>query len=116
MELSQKINIIYDTIRLGMPLYDACILATCTDEEVEQIQADEEIQRKVKFIQKEEEMALLRDHQTARQIASGKGSTKGLEWMLEKLNPDRYGRSGTVDLPTGSKVAVYLPEKEEEKK
>ncbi len=42
-------------------------------------------------------MDLLTNHEAASRLAGLKGNTHGFEWMLEKINPERFGRSQKGD-------------------
>lgn len=93
MELQDRKEHVLRSIQLGLDLYSACILAGCTEEETELLEADQEFNKRVLYERKKEELALLRDHSTARGIAAEKGNTKPIEWMLEKLNPEQWGKA-----------------------
>lgn len=114
MELDQKKEIVIKCVRLGMSLASAMILAACDDLDTDRLNSDANFLRRVRFVQKEEELALLRDHQTARIIAAQKGNTKPIEWMLTRFDPERYGGKDAGDT-TPIDVAIYLPEKDDDR-
>jgi hypothetical protein len=111
VELSEKKEHILRCIQLGMDVYSSQIIAQCTEDEVEKLKDDEEFNNKILFYQKLQERDLLKQHGEAALIAGLKGSTHAFEWILEKLNPERFGKGGSVELPPGSNITIYLPEK-----
>lgn len=112
MELDNKKNHIIRCIQLGMDVYSAEIIAQCTVEEMDQLSNDEDFNNQILFYQKYQEQELLQQHKEASLIAGLKGNTHGFEWMLEKINPDKFGRNGSIDLNVPKGIEIYLPEKE----
>ena len=112
MELVDKKEHIIRGIKTGLDLYSSMIIATCTSHEIKELEDNEEFKGEVLFAQKYLEQALLEAHTAASNISQTKGGTHGVEWMLEKLNPERFGKSTKVTLPPGGGASIYLPEKE----
>jgi len=104
MTLETKKKIIYNTIKTGMELKRAFLLAECSDEDIEQIESDEEFMTKIDKYQVYAERKMLELHAKACQIAATKGNTTGMQWKLGKLNPDRWGEKKTDILIPGKLV------------
>lgn len=98
-------------IKLGMDQMSAMLIAQCTSSEIEQLEVDERFQREIQFRQHILEMELLEKHMHGRNLAVSKGVTRPIEWMLEKINKDRWSSKGN-DMPLQIQHAtIYLPEK-----
>ena len=111
VELDQKRKHIMRCIKLGMDLTSSMIVAQCTPTEIELLEADDRFHREVQFRQHILEMELLERHKNGRDLAASKGMTRPVEWMLEKVNKDRWSGKGN-DMPFNIQNAViYLPEK-----
>lgn len=91
MTLKQKRELVFTFIDLGMGLYEAYLCSSCTIEETELLDTDENFQREVKTKYALMEVNLLRKHDTAIDIAALKGNASPIQWRLDKLNPKKYG-------------------------
>jgi len=91
MSFENKILIIEEIISLGMSLYEAFLIAECTEEEILILQNSNEYKKKFELIKLIEERELLKKHKEATEIALKKGNTKPIEWKLSKLKPEVYG-------------------------
>lgn len=113
MELSEKIGRILNVIKLGMDLPAAFILAECTLEEQEAIEADPSFQLKVQFSQKKLEEDILEKFKNAMHGNLMAGNTSDARWLLERLNRERFGSSSKVtETSTGAgetNVHIYIP-------
>ena len=60
------------------------------------LEADPEIASLREHIKADIELELLELHRVARRIAASKGQGRPIEWMLEQVRPDKYGRSNAT--------------------
>jgi hypothetical protein len=74
----------WDTALVAINVPIAIIAALDTDAQVI------ETRKQIKAMQ---ELELLELHRTARRIAASKGQGRPIEWMLENVRPDKYGRN-----------------------
>jgi len=98
-----------------MDVVSSMIVAQCTADEIEILNDDIEFSNKVLFHSKHLEMKLLDNHRTGRVFAASRGNTHGVEWMLERINKDKWGNK--IDDGTGTvinNVNIYLPKKDSE--
>lgn len=87
-------------IQLGMEPERAFILAELPQDVIEQLELDEDFQKEIDTTQLLLEKELLDRHRRAVEIAILKGNTKPIEWMLGKINPDRWGdKSDEIIIP-----------------
>lgn len=91
MVLSEKKAFVLKYIRLGMDALSAMICAECTDEEISSLDTDNDFQRQIKLVSKLEEMRMLEGFERARANNLSMNDTRDTRWMLEKINPDRFG-------------------------
>lgn len=91
MELSDKTYLIEQSIELGMSKYDSYLLAGVTEKERELIEKDTEYQSYLDTIVKEKEQKLLQMYYANLNISVSKGNLSSIQWMLSKLNPDKWG-------------------------
>lgn len=81
---------ILNCVSLGMEPYRAYILSELPKEEIEKLEADEQFLREVEITQVILEKNLLVKHKDALETALEKGNSKPIEWMLSKVNPDKW--------------------------
>lgn len=113
VELAEKQEHVIRCIKLGMDVMSSMIIAECTAEEIETLNKDIEFTAKIKFHSKLLEMKLLDNHKMGRVYAASRGNTHGLEWMLERINKDKWGNKTDDGAgPIINNVNVYLPEKD----
>lgn len=93
MKLEGKKQLIYECVRLGMDLYEATLLAECSDEQIELLNNDEIFQKRVLYNEHIKEKELLEMHDEAIRMAIEKGDTKGIQWRLEKIKPAKYAKT-----------------------
>lgn len=113
MEIEQKKKHIIRCIKLGMDLNSSMIVSQCTNDEMELLESDEGFIREIKFRQHLMEAELLDKHRLGRNLAVTKGNTKPIEWMLERVNKERWSSksdSGNEAINIEHAI-VYLPEK-----
>ena len=93
MRIDEKKQLIYEFVKLGIEQYEAILLAECDDDEIETLNNDPIFQKRSTYnkLKKEEELLLL--HDEAIRIAIDKGDSKGIQWRLEKLKPEKYSRT-----------------------
>lgn len=75
-----------------MDLFQAEILAECTEEEMKQLEEDQEFQLHLKQEMILEEYELLEKHKDAMNTAISKGNTTAIQWKLERINPKKWAR------------------------
>ena len=80
-------------IRLGADLTTAALLAGYDFDDIEDLEEDEILQRKIKVTEAELQFKHLKRIDTASAIAAEKGTASPSQWMLEKLNPERFGKA-----------------------
>jgi hypothetical protein len=59
---------------------------------IEILEIDEQIIATRRQLKAMLELELLELHRTARKIAASKGQGRPIEWMLEQVHPEKYGR------------------------
>ena len=84
---------IIEYVKLGMDFYGAAIAAECTQEYIDRLEADEDLQRLLSFVVKQKEQELLHRLHRAADIALLKGDTRSTERILEIINPERYSKT-----------------------
>lgn len=110
MELNQKKDCILRCIKLGMDWYESCIVAECTEPEIELLESDIAFQKLIEQKQAIQEYEWLLAHNVAMDIAKKKGNTKPIEWRLAKLNPNKYDSNNnkTIKLEAPENIVVNL--------
>lgn len=93
MKLEEKKQLILECVRLGMDTYESTLLAECDEEEIEILNTDKMFQKRIEYSKHCKERDLLELHDEAVSIALGKGETKGIQWRLEKLRPEKYAKT-----------------------
>lgn len=95
-----KSDLIYNALLIGMSLKDAFIYAGCTEQEISDILADDAQMAYYNQLSKQHEYALLEKLQTVADKQMNMGKEAALTWMLERVNPDRWGgKAKTDELP-----------------
>lgn len=95
-----KIDLIYNALMIGLSLKDAFIYAGCTEAEISDILSDDIQMAKYNQIIKQFEYGLLEKLQTVADKQMNMGKEAALTWMLERVNPDRWGgKAKTDELP-----------------
>jgi hypothetical protein len=86
-----KKDIIINAIQLGMSLYKAAVIAELNSDEIAALEGDETFQAEIEAHQAIQEKQLLERFNTAMEIAAEKGNTSPIQWMLSKINPEKWG-------------------------
>lgn len=95
-----KHDLIYNALLIGMDLRSACIYAGLTEAEISELLADDIQMARYKQLQKSFEYSLLEKLQTVCDKQMNMGKEAALTWMLERVNPERWGnKSKTDELP-----------------
>lgn len=95
-----KSDLIYNALLIGMSLKDAFIYAGCTEQEISDILADDTQMAYYNQLAKQHEYRLLEKLQTVADKQMNMGKEAALTWMLERVNPDRWGgKAKTEELP-----------------
>lgn len=95
-----KSDLIYNALLIGMSLKDAFIYAGCTEQEISDILSDDAQMAYYNQLSKQHEYALLEKLQTVADKQMNMGKEAALTWMLERVNPDRWGgKAKTDELP-----------------
>lgn len=102
-------------VKLGMDLKTAMYTVACTEEEMEQLTNDESFLHRVEVTKAILEMNLLEDHHDAMQLQLAEGKTTAVQWKLERLNPNKWGKTTADNNPdnTPKIVIVEIPGLEE---
>jgi hypothetical protein len=108
MNLESKKQHILRCIKLGMDLYRACIVATCTPAEIELIESDERFSDMVDAQLAMAEYDLLEMHDIAMRNAAQEGKTTAIQWKLGKLNPKWENKEKDLNIRTPEVVTVIL--------
>jgi len=108
MDLESKKDHVLRCVKLGMDLYRACIVATCTPAEIEVIEADERFSDMVEAQQAIAEYDLLEMHEIAMRNAAQEGKTTAIQWKLGKLNPRWENKEKDLNIRTPEAVTVIL--------
>ena len=104
-----KAEMVISFIRLGMDFEKAAIAAGLQLEDIDELREDAEFQYEIKIAYACMEKELLERHESAAKIQESKGGTHAAEWMLEKINPNRYGKSVNTKL-SGLEGVVFPTE------
>lgn len=95
-----KSDLIYNALMVGLSLKDAFIYAGCTEQEISDILADDRQMAYYNQIARQLEYSLLEKLQTVADKQMNMGKEAALTWMLERVNPDRWGgKARTDELP-----------------
>ena len=95
-----KSDLIYNALMIGLSLKDAFIYAGLTEAEMSEILSDDERMAYYNQIARQFEYSLLEKLQTVADKQMNMGKEAALTWLLERVNPDRWGGKGkTEDLP-----------------
>jgi hypothetical protein len=92
VEIEQKKEHVLRCVRIGLDFYKSCLIATCTESEIDQLREDEDFQEEIGIVQAVEEYRLLESLDEAIHYAKNKGNSSGIQWKLERLNPDKWGK------------------------
>ena len=95
-----KTDLIYNALMVGLSLKDAFIYAGCTEQEISDILSDDIQMARYNQIARQFEYSLLEKLQVVAEKQMNMGKEAALTWMLERVNPDRWGgKSKTDELP-----------------
>lgn len=95
-----KSDLIYNALTVGLSLKDAFIYAGCTEAEISDILADDVQMAKYNQLARQFEYSLLEKLQTVADKQMNMGKEAALTWLLERVNPDRWGgKQKTDELP-----------------
>lgn len=95
-----KSDLIYNALMVGLSLKDAFIYAGCTEQEISDILSDDVQMARYNQIARQFEYSLLEKLQVVADKQMNMGKEAALTWMLERVNPDRWGgKAKTDDLP-----------------
>lgn len=121
-----KHDLIYNALLIGMSLKDAFIYAGCTEQEISDILSNDAQMAYYNQLSKQHEYSLLEKLQTVADKQMNMGKEAALTWMLERVNPDRWGgKAKTDELPDvhihlsdadiSDCMEIHSPVKQEEK-
>jgi len=95
-----KSDLIYNALTVGLSLKDAFIYAGCTEQEISDILADDRQMAYYNQLARQLEYRLLEKLQAVADKQMNMGKEAALTWMLERVNPDRWGgKAKTDELP-----------------
>lgn len=95
-----KSDLIYNALLAGMSLKDSFIYAGLTETEMSDILSDDEKMAYYNQLIKQNEYSLLEKLKTVADKQMNMGKESAITWMLERVNPDRWGgKAKTDELP-----------------
>lgn len=109
-KLKNKCFMILTYIKLGMTKYRAYLLAELDDEEIKLLDNDDEFQKDITITEALLEKNLLEKYEDIMEKSSNKGNPNAVQWMLSKINPDRWGNKVSINDNNKEKVRIYLPD------
>lgn len=95
-QYSQRIS---GALAVGLDWDTALIAVNVPVHLIPVLEADESLKSLQERIKAQMELDLLTLHQTARKVAAFKGQGRPIEWALEQLRPEKYGRSSNNTPP-----------------
>lgn len=101
-----KKTMVLNYIELGMEKDRAYILVRLTAQEMEELDNQLDFQQEIELVEIRKEQELLEKLKAAQEAAASKGNTKPIEWMLERLNPDRWGLKKEAPIQFPSKLII----------
>ena len=101
---------VINCLQLGMDIDKAYVLAEATDKEIGYLEANKKFNILVQVTETRLIQELLESHKKALTIAVKKGNTKPVEWMLSKLNPDKWDNK-TVEITVPTKLVIDADDK-----
>lgn len=104
MNNNQKKQVIFNCIDLGMDNHTAYLYASCTPDEIEELEGDETFQNQITAKVAALEYSLLQQHEQVIALAVERGQAAPLQWKLERVNPGRWGTSNKQ-----SEVPIVIP-------
>ena len=108
-----KEDLIYNALLVGLSLKDAFIYAGCTESEMSAIMADDDKMAYYNQLARQFEFSLLEKLQVVADKQVNLGKEAALTWMLERVNPDRWGgKAKTDELPD---VHIHLSDEDTSK-
>ena len=108
MDFEAKVDMIKRCLKLGMDLDSAMILAECSDEDMERINADSTLTRSFDITAKFYEMDLLQKLDTALTMNVRFGNTTEVRWLLERINKARFGNNANIKLTKEPRVVRFV--------
>jgi len=101
---------ILDAIRLGHDFDTACLLSGVDIDDIETLEEDSYFMKRVRMATAQCVSSLLEDFHVANEKAIEKGNTTGTQWLLSKVDPDRYGNAQRIKVDPASDIpAVVKP-------
>ena len=91
LDLENRKALIINALQLGMDFEKVVVLVELSQLEVDLLRKDKNFQAEVRVAEVQLEADLLERFKKAMVIAANKGNTKSLEFMLSRINPDRWG-------------------------
>lgn len=96
--LTDKQQKVLELVKLGMSMYKAQLIAGCDDDEMSSMNNDAYFSSRVELAKAHKEHELLNLHDEAIQNAIVRGDAKPIQWRLEKLDPEQYGKVVSTQL------------------
>lgn len=97
MDLQGKKQHIERCIKLGLTLYKSMLIAGCTSDEMSLIENDDQYLRRIETLNAIYEHDLLKHIERAIAINVNMGKTTEVRWMLERINPEKWGQKSSVN-------------------
>lgn len=109
MTLDDKKSQVYRLVRLGMGREEAELLAEFTIQEQEALDSDAAYLARVNIQKVIEERDLLVKLDDIIEQNTMRGTSSEIRWKLERINPQKWGKSVSIDLP-GSPLGDNTPD------
>ena len=94
-----KQDLIYNALLVGMEIHDAYIFAGLSEEEIEEVSANDELQAQWATIAKRFEFNLLQKLNKVIETQVHLGKESAITWMLAHSNPRYADKAIKTDLP-----------------
>jgi len=94
--MDNKRRTVLELMKLGMEFDRAAIIAECDVAEIEILRNDTAFQAHVKACSAILERDLLKSLNEIRVMNAATGNSTEVRWMLERINPKRWDKSGAV--------------------
>lgn len=114
MSLDNKKRIITECVTLGMDLDRAMLVAECDESENVALREDASFMHDVNARSAINERVLLNKLDECMELNTAIGRSDEVRWKLERINPSKWGKGGSVgktnDAPVAASVQIYIPD------
>jgi hypothetical protein len=106
--MQEKFEHMKRALRLGMSAESAMIVAGITSEEAKELEDNKEFRAKCEFIRVAHEQSLLERMSSIMDLNTETGNSTEVRWMLERINPKRWGMRNTGKENVRLRVIEFL--------